>query len=378
VEGRVVFAPFLLPGELARVEPHSERGSVLRVTPVEILEPSEHRAVPPCPYFMKCGGCHYQHATYEQQVEWKRDILREQLQRVGKIAFEGEIALVTGEPLGYRNRTQFHVRGTSIGYLEQGSKKLVPVDHCPISSPAINAALRALLDMTKDRRFPKFLKEIELFTNESETVFNALDTERPLARSFFEWAAERIPGANSGVLEYAAAGEKFRVGHKSFFQVNRFLVDRLVTLVVGDAEGEEALDLYAGAGLFSLPLARRFRSVTAVESDASGIHDLGFNAERAGLKVRAVFSRTEDYLKNAEGAPDLVIADPPRSGLGKIAVHHLLRLQPRSLVLVGCDPATLARDLGALIAGGYRLDRLAMVDLFPQTYHIEAVAHLSR
>jgi 23S rRNA (uracil1939-C5)-methyltransferase len=370
--------PYLLPGERARVEEYSQRGDSVRLRPTEVLETAPERQEPPCPHFGICGGCHYQHAAYATQVTLKREILREQLQRVGKIVFTEEIPVVAGEPLGYRNRTQFHIRGTSIGFLAQGSKKLVPVDRCPISSPAINGTLRALLDMTAERRFPRFLREIELFTNERETLFNVLDAERPVARAFFDWAAERIPGAASGVLEYEAAGERFRVGHKSFFQVNRFLVDRLVETVLDGAAGSEALDLYAGVGLFSLPLARRFERVTAVESDSSAIHDLSFNAERAGLKIRAVFSRTEEYLQHADGAPDLVVADPPRAGLGKTAVHHLLRLNPPRLVLVGCDPATLSRDLSQLLAGGYRLDRLTMVDLFPQTYHIEAVAQLSR
>jgi 23S rRNA (uracil1939-C5)-methyltransferase len=280
--------------------------------------------------------------------------------------------------LAYRNRTQFHLNGTEIGYLAQGSKTLIPVDHCPISSPAINAALKALREMSKDRRFPRFVREIELFTNERETIFNVLDGERPLKKSFFEWAAEHIPGAALGLLEYEAAGERFRVGHKSFFQVNRFLVNQLAELVTQGLEGRTALDLYAGVGLFSLPLARHFEKVTAVESDASAVHDLDFNAERAGLRVRTAFTRTEDYLAHETETPDVIIADPPRSGLGKTAVQHLVRLAAPKLIMVSCDPSTLGRDLNALIAGGYRLDRVTLIDMFPQTFHIEAVVHLSR
>ncbi|MBI4892408.1 MAG: class I SAM-dependent RNA methyltransferase [Acidobacteria bacterium] len=166
------------------------------------------------------------------------------------------------------------------------------------------------------------------------------------------------------------------MSHKSFFQVNRFLVDRMVECALAGASGGTALDLYAGVGLFTLGLARKFEKVTGVESDASAARDLEFNAERAGVKLKAQRMQSEQYLEEATKTPDFVLADPPRAGLGKGVVKHLLRLAPERITVVSCDPSTQARDVAMLAAGGYRLERLAVLDLFPQTYHVETVAGL--
>ena len=237
--GKVVLTPFILPGETARVTPVQERTGLVKTNLVEVVEKSVHRVTPPCPYFGACGGCHYQHADYEFQVQQKAEILREQLLRVGKIDFTGEIQTLAGPPLDYRNRTQFHVEGCKIGYFKAGTHTLLPVEICPISSPRINEALRALREMSTDRRWPQFISEIEIFTNETETLLN-VGTERHLAKRFFEWVAERIPGSDAAFVDYSAGGDLFRVSHNSFFQVNRYLIEPLVQAALGDASGNSA------------------------------------------------------------------------------------------------------------------------------------------
>ncbi len=376
LDGRALLVPFVLPSEVVRVEVERERRGLFEARLREVVSPSPERTAPPCPYFARCGGCHYQHASYAYQVAQKREVLREALRRVGKLEAPAEIEAVTASAWEYRNRVQFHLAGGEIGYLEAGSNRFCPVAHCPVASPEIHKALSALREMIRDERFPRFLRAIELFANGSEVQLNALETNRPVARRFFDWCAESIPGAAVGALDYGAAGQIYRVSHKSFFQVNRFLIDRLVELALEDAEGATAMDLYAGVGLFSLALARRFRSVTAVESGASAAGDLEFNAARASLAVRAERSTVEMYLEQLPRPPDFMLADPPRAGLGKTVVRQLLRLRPPRLTIISCDPATLARDLGHLTAAGYRLERLVLVDLFPETYHIETLTHL--
>jgi 23S rRNA (uracil1939-C5)-methyltransferase len=378
VEGRVLLAPYLLPGETARVETVEDGKQTLRGRDAQVIEPSSARTQPPCPYFYRCGGCHYQHARYEFQVAQKIEILREQLKRVGRIDYSSEIESITGPDLGYRNRTQFHLDGGKAGYFVEGTHRLVPIDRCPISSPKINETLAVLLAMMGESRWPAFLRSIELFTNEREILLNVLDSQRPLARHFFEWCRERIPDLAEGSLEYEAAGSTFRVGHNSFFQVNRFLVDALTDAATRGVEGESALDLYSGAGLFSLRLARQFRDVTAVESGRGAVQDLMHNASRAGVAVTAVQDNVETFLAKVDRAPDFVLADPPRAGLGKRVVRELARLQPAQIRLVACDPATLARDAAALLGAGYRLAGVIMVDLFPHTYHIESVVTFMR
>ena len=231
--------------------------------------------------------------------------------------------------------------------------------------------------MVRDRRWPRFVRSIELFTNETETQVNVLESDQPVARRFFDWCAEQIPGATTPALEYTAGGFQFRVGPRSFFQINRHLVDQLVSLAVAGARGERAIDLYAGVGLFALTLARQFEEVIAVESGGGAVDDLRFNAERASVKVMAVKEDTEAFLAEYHEPVDLVIADPPRNGMGKRVLAELIRIKPKGLVVVACDPSTLARDLAVLLAAGFRIDEITMIDLFPQTSHLEVLVRLT-
>jgi len=376
VDGRVVFAPFVLPGERIRARAEQQKPGLVRARMLEVLEAAPDRVTASCPAFGRCGGCHYQHAPYEFQLEAKLRILREELRRLGKIDAPEQIATVAGEPFRYRNRIQLHAEETRIGYREARSHKLVPVNQCPVASPKIEEALAALSRMTRDGRWPRFVRALEIFTDERHVQINVLQTDRPVARRFFEWCGQEIEGVVEGALDYRG---EFRVSSNSFFQVNRFLVDRLAEVAIGDASGATALDLYAGVGLLSLPLARRFQEVTAVESGAGAVRDLWFNAERSGLKnVQGLQQTAEDYLAGLDRAPEFVIADPPRAGLGKAVVKRLTELLPRELVIVACDPATLARDLSGLVAAGYRMEKMILVDLFPQTYHLETVVRLVR
>ena len=376
MDGSVVFTPYVLPGERVTGEVTREKPGLAWTRLLEVTVPSPERVAAPCPYFTRCGGCHYQQAPYAYQLQAKREILVEELRRLGKFEAPDEIEVISGEPWGYRNRTQFTVRNGRIGFLEARSHVLCPVESCPISSPAVNAALRALVEMARDRRWPRFLRSLEIFTNETDVQLNVLDTERPVARRFFEWCAERIPGLVSGELNYSLDGVAYRVSSGSFFQVNRFLAGKLMEAAIGGEEGDRALDLYAGVGFFSIPLARRFREVTAVESGAGALRDLASNAELAGVNVAGMQTAAADYLTQVEVPPDLVLLDPPRSGIGKEVVKRLGELKPPRVTIVSCDPATLARDLAGLMAAGYGLEKLTLVDLFPQTYHLETVARL--
>jgi 23S rRNA (uracil1939-C5)-methyltransferase len=366
LDGRVVLAPFTLPGELARVD----IGDDVHARLIEVIEPSGERVAAPCPYFGRCGGCHYQHAPYEYQLARKVEILREQLRRVGKIDYQGEIEALSGPPLGYRNRAQFHIANGKIGYRAARSHELVAIDgECPIASPLVNRTLQMIRARLTDPKFPKFVHSIEVFTNETEVQVNAIEADRPVARSFYDWMESVV------AIDYPTALGTFRVSPRSFFQVNRFLIEGLVEKALDGAGGDRALDLYAGVGLFALPLAQRFESVTAVESGSSAARDLEVNAERAGVRVGVEMARVEDYLAKVEKAPDFILADPPRAGLGKTVITHLNRIGAPGVTIVSCDPATLARDLAGL---NYRIAEMTLVDLFPQTFHLETIVRLEK
>ncbi len=383
VEGRVALAPYVLPGERVRLEARQQKPTLIRAFPKEIVTSSPARVAPPCPYFGRCGGCHYQHAEYAAQLEAKRTILAEEFWRQAKIRLDAAIAAgietIAGEPWGYRNRVQLHIADGRLGYREAASHKLCAIDRCPISSPKVNETIASLNAMLRDRKWPRFIRALEIFTDEEQVQLNVLETERPVARHFFEWCAEAIPGLVPGPLDYRG---QFRVSGNSFFQVNRFLLDSLVDVALAGSSGERsegrsAIELYAGVGLFTLPLARRFREVTAVESGAGAVRDLRFNAGRAQLSNIVAEQRTaEKFLQAVDRPPDFVLLDPPRAGLGPEITAQLIRLRPAALTIVACDPVTLTRDLPALTGGGFRLDRVILIDLFPQTYHLETVVRL--
>ena len=385
LDGHVALVPFVLPGERVEIEPFHQTPKLIRARVAEWQQRSPGRIAPACPLFERCGGCHYQHISSDKQLEYKVQILRETLSRVGKIAWEGPIETVSADAWGYRNRTQLHIRRRGrgrekklvVGFLEAGSHLLIEANACPINSPALNRAHASLLEMVRDRRFPSFVREVEFFTNETDVQVTVSGSGRPSPKALFDLCAERIDGfAPDGTIDYSCGGYSFQVAGGSFFQVNRFLVDKLAELGVGDGSGRTALDLYAGVGLFSLPLGERFDEVIAADSSAKALRSLRFNAERAGRQVRVVQANVEEFLPSVTGSVDFVIADPPRSGLGPRVTAELVRIKPSSLVIVSCDPATLARDLRALIAGDLQIESITLVDLFPQTFHLESVVRL--
>jgi 23S rRNA (uracil1939-C5)-methyltransferase len=355
LDGKVVLTAFVLPGEVVRAEIERAKNDLWRGRLIEVLQPSPSRITPGCPYFRRCGGCQYQHIDYPFQLEQKREILREALMRVGKIEFSGEIGVISGEPWHYRNRVQLHIDGGAVGYFAQGSRDLCAIDHCPIASPKLNETIGKI-------EAQRATTALELFTNETEVQVNVIDrVPRP----------ELTALASLGVttpIEYGG----FRVSRNSFFQVNRFLIDPLVECATAGAKGEWAVDLYAGVGLFSAKLAERFAKVTAVESGGSAFRDLTHNSPQAPVNANV-----EDYLAGLNETPEFILADPPRAGLGKLVVKELARIRAPRLTIVSCDPATLARDLQALLAENYRIDKITLVDLFPQTFHLETVVELS-
>ena len=373
VNGEVILTPFVIAGETAEIEREPKRTGIGRGRLGEVLLTSPDRVAPSCPYFGRCGGCHYQHLSYEAQVAAKRSILIETLARTGKIEAP-PIEIVKSEPYGYRNRIQLHFEEGRLGYREARSHKLCAIDRCPISSPKLNESILALNGMMRARRWPSFLRTAELFTNETDVQFHVLETERPIAQKFFHWLKEEIPGLVAGAMEY----ENYRVSYGSFFQVNRFLVKPLIEAVLGDAQGVAALDLYAGVGLFTLPLATRFGRVKAVESGTGATRDLAFNAAGAGARIEVLEQNVDSFLAQLRETPDFVLADPPRTGLGKAVIRRLIELAPREIVIVACDPSTLARDGQTLLSAGYQVEKLTFIDLFPQTFHIESVARFRR
>lgn len=370
--------PKVAPGDLVEIAPFKAKAksNFIQGFVTKIVEPSPDRVPPPCEYFGLCGGCDYQQLPYEKQLHWKREIIGELFSRA-KLKLDVEIQTLSAAPLGYRNRTQFHFHDGRVGFHQESSHKLVPVASCSVSSPKINEVLAVLNRISKDHRFPKFLKSLEIFTNETDVQFNVVETNAPIAKHFFQWLAHEIPGVKDGAINYQAAGYDWKVSYRSFFQVNRFLIDAMTDLTVKNAKGSHVVDLYAGVGLFTLPLSKQFERVTAVESGKVAMYDLSANSKLYDVQnIRIVQANVDSFVTDLVDAPDLIVADPPRSGLGKVAVEQLARVKAPEIRIVSCDPATLVRDLPALVAAGYRVEEMTLIDLFPQTYHIETLTTL--
>jgi 23S rRNA (uracil1939-C5)-methyltransferase len=406
-EGKAIFVPFTLPGEAVEAHVVDNRGSYANAELDHVVEAAPERVKAPCPYFGECGGCHYQCASYAEQVRLKAEILRETLERV-RLREIPEIGVLQGEPLGYRNRVRLHADRVSsrLCYKRRGSHANLVVEECPVAAPVLQEAIRAVQARAAEWRLHEWLDEVELFTNaeQREVLLTLWARGKQQANNYLVqlWPQlrEAIPplvgaavlasgeGKQKGgvlakvgkqVLAYRANGADYRVSLGSFFQVNRFLIDALVERVTAGRAGGVAWDLYAGVGLFARALAGHFRKVVAVEASPSSVADLRLNL---GAPHRVVAATTLEFLRRAHAerqtVPDFIVVDPPRAGLGKEISRLLSQIGPHHITYVSCDPASLSRDLKSLLDSGYHLTDLTMVDLFPQTFHLESVAMLSR
>ncbi len=365
-DGRVVFVRHTLPGERVKARVTESTKRFLRAEAVEVLEPSPDRVPPPCRYARpgRCGGCDWQHVALPAQRRLKAAATRDQLVRLGRIDPAQVADLVVEElpevlpgnadGLRWRTRVQVAVRPDGrTGLHRHRSHAVEPVDSCPITVREIEAA-------------------------------GAFRTRRP-GRQRVEFVA--VPGMPAVAvdgdreLEFGALGRSFRVSAGGFWQVHPAAADVLAEAVLHGLQpraGERALDLYAGAGLFSAALAGAGCSVTAVESFATAVEDARHNL--AGLPVDVRLGSVEEVLElgadDVSTAADLVVLDPPRTGAGVAVMQALVAARPRAIAYVSCDPGTLARDLRAALDGGYRLRSLRAFDLFPMTAHVECLALL--
>jgi 23S rRNA (uracil1939-C5)-methyltransferase len=410
--GKTVFVPFVLPGEQVEAKLVEDRKSFARAEAVDITAPSQDRASPECPYYGACGGCQYQHASYPAQLGAKRDIWIESLRRTAGVELEVPLQVVSSpQPYGYRNRTRVHVQHQSsvaLGYFRAGTHELLSVRECPISSPLINRAIAALCSAVEAGAIPPAVREIEIFAEEAdrecllelyvgarrpgdqelERFAEVIARELPECVGIHAFAdsatakgrvpvLQQVASAGESSLDYSVGAHTYRVSAGSFFQVNRYAAPLLVDLVTRETSGRLAVDLYAGAGLFAVPLSESFEQVVAVEASPFSYADLEANLPEGAKKF---CQTTEAFLRHRPrevAGADLVVVDPPRAGLGTDTAALLAKALPKEVRYVSCDPTTLARDLRVLLDSGYRIEEAHLVDMFPQTFHIESFVRLT-
>jgi 23S rRNA (uracil1939-C5)-methyltransferase len=403
LEGKAVFVPLTLPGEQVRVRITQSKPGYATAEVEEIVRAASERIQPACSHFGACGGCHYQHTDYATQLAFKQAILRETLER-GGVVVPAEITVLAADPWHYRNRIRLAIdTAGNPGYRGRGSHEIVPLRECPIATPLLVEAALAFAPIVHGLAPALRPTELALFCNAEETTLLAtVFTASPTRVRFDELAQalhERMPtliGAElvtegrpsqqprtlaqwgAASLNYHAAGFDYRVDHGAFFQVNRWLVDGLVKDVIAGHTGKLAWDLFAGVGLFARQLTYSYERVVAVESAPTATAALEHNLFDTTCAV--VKGKTLLFLRRRRSIehPDLIVVDPPRTGLGAETCTLLAGIAAPALVYVSCDPATLARDLRALIASGYQIQSITLADLFPQTFHLETVVHLRR
>jgi len=366
VEGLTVFTPLTAPGDRARVRLTQLKKRIAFAEVVEVLEPSPLRVEPPCRYFGVCGGCDFQQLTYEAQLEAKVGIVRDCLKRIAQIDWADEIPII-GSPheYGYRSRAQWHAdpRTKTLGYLKRNSHEIVDIKTCLILAPELDTELQRVREAIPWENFWDDKSRIEAAAGDDGRV------------SIYS------PELNEPVTEIvsSAAGERFSYSAQAFFQGNRHMVDKLVDAALSGTTGRTALDLYSGVGLFALPLARRFANVVAVEENAFAVAFAEKNAAEAEVKnIRFESTSVKKYLQTAHiDGLDLVLLDPPRSGPERETIRKIAQIRPREISYVSCEPSILARDLKELTGRGYSIKSITVLDLFPQTHHVETVVRLA-
>jgi 23S rRNA (uracil1939-C5)-methyltransferase len=381
--GRTLMVALAAPGDRLRVQVDRVRGNVSFASIKEIITPAPDRVAPPCPYFGRCGGCDFQQLNYQAQLAAKVEIIKDCLRRIGCLEEIPDFQIVPApEQWHYRSRAQWQYDAIRqrLGYFESGSRRVCDVAECAVLAPRLQQTLNSLREQMQDGLLPDHARDFRAVVgNDAVSLAPALQGKRvrEITRSIH--------------------GEVYQLNAESFFQANDELLPQLIEAAIGKVSGKTALELYCGVGLFTIPLARRFTHVAGVEADSTAANFARVSLANAGLENAEVANNNAgDWLEEnmvcghlsplaakrplvaaLQSPLDFLLLDPPRTGAESRVIAGLLKLRPKHVCYVSCDPATLARDLKKLIAAGYALDSLAAFDMFPQTHHVETVAHLS-
>ena len=384
-DGRTVMVALAAPGDRLRVRVDRVKGNVAFASIVEILEPAPVRVEPPCPYFGRCGGCDFQQLSYQAQLDAKVEIIRDCLRRIAGIeevpSFE-----ITPAPnqWHYRARAQWQYDAVRrrLGYFEANSHRVCDVAECAVLVPDLERELEGLRELMKQADLPDDVRYFRAIAGDTGV------SVAPGVRSRLSEppAVAGGPARSSQPADVTRTirGERYRLNAESFFQTNIDLVPALIDAALAEIHGETAIELNCGVGLFTVPLARQFQTVTAVEDDVAATDFARQNLANAGLSSAKVVNQNvadwiEDGTVQGSGALqiDFLLLDPPRTGAESRVIAGILNLKPKRICYVSCDPATLARDLKKLGVGGYSIGSIRAFDMFPQTHHVETVVHLT-
>ena len=372
-DGRTVMVALAAPGDRVRVSIDRVKGNVAFALIQEIITPSPQRVEPPCQYFGRCGGCDFQQLNYQAQLEAKVEIIKDCLHRIGRIENVPDLQITSApNPWHYRTRAQWQYDSIRrrLGYFEAGSRHVCDVAECAVLAPGLQQTLSELRERMLDGSLPEEARDFRAVAgDDGVSIAPPVRDSSPTVREG--------SGLTARDVTRNIRGETYRLNAESFFQANDDLLPQLIDAAIGEAHGETAVELYCGVGLFTVPLARRFVRVIGIESDAAATHFARANLAGANLKNAQVINQDVGAWLEKKSSPDFLLLDPPRTGAESHVIRGILNLKPKRISYVSCDPATLARDLRKLIAGGYTLESILALDMFPQTHHVETVARLA-
>ncbi len=383
LEGKVIFVPYGIPGELVTVEVTREYARYAVARLVEVLEPSPDRVEPPCPHFGVCGGCQWQHIRYSRQLAFKQHIIQAQLERVARLS-DIQVLPVIGmeEPWAYRNNVQYGVTPYGqLGFMAHHSHTLVPIHECWIAHPRLEDLAGAFDVVGADvtsltlREGTATGEELVLLEGESEPE---ISVDFPVSCVYLSPPGELTVLAGDSYYHELLNQRLWRISAPSFFQVNTSQAERLVQEVSARAAADTPvlIDAYCGVGTFALSLASRFKRVIGIEESPWAVGDAQAN-RRENESVELIAGTTEALIAKYLAADSTVVLDPPRAGCAPEVLTAIIQARANRIIYVSCDPATLARDLRILVQGGYRPADIQPIDMFPQTGHVECVVSLS-
>ncbi len=371
-EGCTVFVPLTAPGDRIRASVTRRRGKTANAELVDVIEPGPGRVLPPCPYFGTCGGCDFQHLSYAEQLRTKEELVRDSLRRIAGLPIAPVVVIGSPDEWAYRRRArwQHDSANGATGYFGRATHAVIDIAACPVLRPALDILRGDLRTTLRTRQ------------RGSELEWDAAEGDAGVA---IHPSVEGLPGRD---LHVSVRGENYTFAADCFFQTNFALLETLIETVIGGERpvlegGGVAIDLYCGVGLFTLPLGRTFSRVFGVEVSFRSVRYAKKNAQLAGLDNVSFVAQPTGTWVTQRGrnlhAIDLAVVDPPRSGIDAETRAGLIRMKPRRIAYVSCDPATFSRDLAILMNAGYELDGpVTVFDMFPQTHHVELVGKLQR
>jgi len=393
VNNKTCFVPYVLPEEEVDVEVVKEKTKLCEGVIKNIIKKSPLRIDPKCKYFTECGGCDFQHANYETQIKIKKDILEETLNRIGKIEKYVDKIVPSKNPFFYRNRVQFKSDGKNFGFFKSESKEIINIESCVISHEKINEAIKGFREICK---LHKNIKEIHVYYPNTEKALIKIvlnEYEEINTKSI----TGNLPIDVNGIGIYLNSKRlktfgktftfekvekfNFRVSIDSFFQVNRFQIENILNEVLQEVEENKVVgDIFCGVGLFTIPVSKKSKKVFGIELNKSAVKDANYNLKINNIKNAKFFQSSAEKSANIIFGynPEILIFDPPRTGINKSLIEKILKLKKlKKIIYVSCNPSTAARDIN-LLNKNFELKKVKLIDMFPQTHHIESIFVLEK